>query len=87
MQKKKFLLKTASSLCAVGIMVSGGFAYGANLPTNGTVTKGSAHITYSPNKVQIDQSSDKAIIDWHSFFCGGWITLYILINLVPVPQP
>ena len=32
------------------------------LPTGGQVTSGSATLAYSPNKLQIDQGTDKAIL-------------------------
>ena len=69
------IFKTGSSLCAVGLLLSGG-AYGTQLPTNGSVVNGSARISYMPNKVQIDQSSDKAIIDWHSFSVGAGASVH-----------
>ena len=45
------------------------------LPTGGQVTSGSATLTYSPNKLQIDQGTDKAILQWNAFSIGSnaWV--------------
>ncbi|HWI37397.1 MAG TPA: hypothetical protein VNU64_13160, partial [Burkholderiales bacterium] len=45
------------------------------LPTGGQVTSGSATLTYSPNKLQIDQSTNKAILQWDGFSIGSnaWV--------------
>src|SRR3954468_11412252 len=45
------------------------------LPTGGQVAAGTATLTYSPNKLQIDQSSNKAILNWDSFSIGSsaWV--------------
>src|SRR3954468_61327 len=45
------------------------------LPAGGQVASGSATLTYSPNKLQIDQSSNKAILNWDSFSIGSsaWV--------------
>jgi filamentous hemagglutinin family protein len=47
----------------------------ASLPTGGQVTAGTATLTYSPNKLQIDQSSNKAILQWDNFSIGSnaWV--------------
>ena len=37
------------------------------LPTGGSVVSGSASITSSTNKLQIDQSSQNAILNWQTF--------------------
>src|SRR5512141_2078868 len=45
------------------------------LPTGGQVTAGSATLTYTPNKLQIDQSTSKAIVQWDNFSIGSsaWV--------------
>jgi filamentous hemagglutinin family protein len=46
------------------------------LPTGGTIVGGTATISQpDPNKLQITQSSDKAIIDWRSYSIGSqaWV--------------
>src|SRR5207253_2435559 len=45
------------------------------LPTGGNVTAGSAAISSSANKMQIDQYSQKAILQWDSFSIGSgaWV--------------
>src|SRR5882672_7386494 len=45
------------------------------LPTGGTVTAGAATLSYSPNKLQIDQSTNKAILQWDNFSIGSsaWV--------------
>jgi filamentous hemagglutinin family protein len=40
-------------------------------PTGGVVTSGDATITQAPNTTTINQSSDKAIINWNSFNIGA----------------
>src|SRR3954469_578754 len=46
------------------------------LPTGGQVTSGSATLTYTPNKLQVDQSSNKAILQWDGFSIGSnaWVS-------------
>src|SRR5438067_5902304 len=45
------------------------------LPTGGSVTSGSATISSSANKLQIDQSTQKAILQWDTFSIGScdWV--------------
>src|SRR5262245_40062189 len=46
------------------------------LPTGGTIVGGNATITQpSANKLQINQGSDKAIIDWRTYSIGSqaWV--------------
>src|SRR3954462_5467900 len=45
------------------------------LPTGGQVTAGTATLTYTPNKLQIDQGTNKAILQWDSFSIGSsaWV--------------
>ncbi|RJX29058.1 MAG: filamentous hemagglutinin N-terminal domain-containing protein, partial [Desulfurivibrio sp.] len=37
------------------------------LPQNGRVAAGSASMVYSPSRLEINQATDKAVIDWRSF--------------------
>ena len=45
------------------------------LPTGGQVTSGAATLSYTPNKLQIDQSTNKAILQWDNFSIGSsaWV--------------
>jgi len=45
------------------------------LPTGGQVAAGAATLSYSTNKLQIDQSTDKAILNWGTFSIGSsaWV--------------
>ncbi len=61
--KKVFMVTTA--LYAVG-----NFAYAGTLPSDGKVTDGTASIYQQGNTLNIDQSTDKAIISWKSFSVG-----------------
>src|SRR6267378_6948430 len=47
----------------------------STLPTGGQVVSGSATITTTGNKLQVDQSSNKAILNWQTFSIGsgGWV--------------
>ena len=42
----------------------------AQLPTGGTVVGGSATITTGTNQVTVNQTSNRGVIDWHSFSIG-----------------
>ncbi|MFN2646802.1 MAG: beta strand repeat-containing protein [Burkholderiales bacterium] len=49
---------------------------GANaLPSGGQVTAGTASLTYTANKLQIDQASPNAVINWDAFSVGrdAWV--------------
>ena len=62
----------AISLCAVFALTLGPtLAQAGQLPTGGSVAAGSASIS-SPNAstVNVNQSSNRAVIDWHSFSVG-----------------
>ena len=65
---KKMFMVTAS-LCAVGALTSG-FAYAGELPGGGKVIDGNAHIYQRGDTLNIDQSTDKAIISWENFSVG-----------------
>src|SRR2546423_15316756 len=41
------------------------------LPTGGQVTSGAATFSYTPNQLQIDQSTHKAILQWDHFSIGS----------------
>src|SRR6266571_1514885 len=45
------------------------------LPTGGQVTAGTANISTSASKMQIDQATDKAILNWQTFSIGSsaWV--------------
>jgi filamentous hemagglutinin family protein len=62
------------SFLLLGLMLLPG--HGLAFPTGGTVSSGSAQITNSASdKMQINQSTDKAIIDWTGFSIGSqeWV--------------
>ncbi len=64
----KIFMITAS-LYTVGAL-AGGFAYAGGLPSGGEVVDGNAHIYQQGDTLNIDQSTDKAIISWKSFSVG-----------------
>src|SRR5712692_9145282 len=47
----------------------------SQLPTGGQVTAGTANISTSGSKMQIDQATDKAILNWQTFSIGSsaWV--------------
>ncbi len=65
---KKIFMMTVS-FYAVSALV-GNFAYAGELPDGGKVIDGSASIYKQGSTLNIDQSTDKAIIDWNSFSVG-----------------
>ena len=65
---KKMFMVTAS-LCVVGAL-TGGFAYAGELPSGGEVVDGNAHIYQRGSTLNIDQNTDKAIVNWNSFSVG-----------------
>ncbi len=65
---RKMFMVTAS-LYAVGAL-AGGFAYAGELPGGGKVVDGSASIHQQGSTLNIDQSTDKAIISWENFSVG-----------------
>ena len=69
MKYSKKVFMVASSLYAAGVL-SGGFAYAGGLPSGGQVVDGGASISQSGDTLNIDQSTDKAVIDWNSFSVG-----------------
>ena len=60
----KFALLAVSALGAGGVVFAGG------LPQGGVVQQGAAGIQYTGDTLNIDQQSDKAVIDWNSFSVG-----------------
>ncbi len=62
----KRILKQAAAFCIALIMASITFAN----PTGGEVTAGSATITQTPDVTTIQQTTQKAIINWQSFNIG-----------------
>ncbi len=69
MKYSKKVFMVASSLYAAG-MLSSGFAYAGDLPSGGQVVDGGASISQQGDTLNIDQSTDKAVIDWNSFSVG-----------------
>ena len=65
---KKMFMVTAS-LCVVGAL-TGGFAYAGELPSGGKVVDGNVHIYQRGSTLNIDQNTDKAIVNWNSFSVG-----------------
>ncbi len=65
---KKMFMVTAS-LCVVGAL-TGGFAYAGELPSGGEVVDGNVHIYQRGSTLNIDQNTDKAIVNWNSFSVG-----------------
>ncbi len=55
------------ALFAVSCFGAGGMALAGGLPQGGLVQHGVAQIAYDGDTLRVDQSTDKAIIDWKSF--------------------
>src|SRR3954463_8902674 len=72
MRVKPLALAVTSAFFSAGV---GAQIASSTLPTGGQVAAGTATLTYSPNKLQIDQSSNKAILQWDSFSIGSsaWV--------------
>src|SRR4051812_31819171 len=72
MRVKPLALAVTSAFFSAGV---GAQTASSTLPTGGQVAAGTATLTYSPNKLQIDQSSNKAILNWDSFSIGSsaWV--------------
>src|SRR3954463_6260403 len=68
MRVKPLALAVTSAFFSAGV---GAQIASSTLPTGGQVAAGTATLTYSPNKLQIDQSSNKAILNWDSFSIGS----------------
>src|SRR3954462_7127259 len=62
----------ASAFLSAGVLAD---TAATALPTGGQVTSGSATLTYTPNKLQVDQGSNKAILQWDGFSIGSnaWV--------------
>ncbi len=58
------------ALLAVSSLYTGNVVFAAGLPQGGVVQQGAAGIQYSGDTLNIDQSTDKAIISWKSFSVG-----------------
>ncbi len=65
---KRYFIKTAC-LYAVGAL-AGHFAYAGGLPSDGRVVAGDVSMYQWGDTLTIDQSTDKAVIDWKSFSVG-----------------
>src|SRR3954463_1285461 len=72
MRVKPLALAVTSAFFSAGV---GAQTASSTLPTGGQVAAGTATLTYSANKLQIDQSSNKAILQWDSFSIGSsaWV--------------
>lgn len=72
MRVSRLILLAGTALCAPG-GIAGAQAPAPNtLPTGGAVLAGQASIaTPAPNRMQITQGSDRAVIGWQSFSIGG----------------
>ncbi|MCU0983951.1 MAG: filamentous hemagglutinin N-terminal domain-containing protein [Acetobacteraceae bacterium] len=72
MRVSRLILLAGTALCAPG-GIAGAQAPSPNtLPTGGAVLAGQASIaTPAPNRMQITQGSDRAVIGWQSFSIGG----------------
>ena len=69
---KPLALAVASAFFSAGVSAQ---TASTALPTGGQVAAGTATLTYTPNKLQIDQSSNKAILNWDTFSIGSsaWV--------------
>src|SRR3954463_106518 len=72
MRVKPLALAVTSAFFSAGV---GAQTASSTLPTGGQVAAGTATLTYSANKLQIDQSSNKAILNWDTFSIGSsaWV--------------
>lgn len=73
--KGRAALSVRSSLCMAVLMAAAGAAAAApaatELPTGGTVVAGSAAISTSGARMDVSQSSQRAVIDWNTFNIGS----------------
>ncbi len=58
------------ALLAISALGAGGTVFANTLPQGGVVQQGAAGIQYSGDTLNINQQSDKAIIDWKDFSVG-----------------
>lgn len=68
------LTRPASALGAMALMLgsSGAYAIDANtLPTGGTVVGGAASISQGGTRLDVNQSTNRTVIDWRNFDIGG----------------
>src|SRR5438105_4051868 len=74
--RKRLALAVAAALMPFAAQTTHGQTAANTLPTGGQVTAGSAAISLpSANKMQIDQASNKAILQWDTFSIGSnaWV--------------
>ena len=70
--KTRFRLLTSSGLSALmGIMPPAQALAGSSLPTGGTVAAGSATVQSSTTSLTVNQTSDRAVINWQGFSIGA----------------
>src|SRR2546423_8810705 len=70
--RKRLALAVAAALMPFAVQTTHGQTAANTLPTGGQVTARSAAISLpSANKMQIDQASNKAILQWDTFSIGS----------------
>lgn len=69
-QRKGTSAKATRLTTAAGALLLAGAAWGAALPTGGSITAGSGNIAQNANVLTINQTSNKLAIDWQSFSIG-----------------
>ncbi|MEN9717428.1 MAG: filamentous hemagglutinin outer membrane protein, partial [Pseudomonadota bacterium] len=73
--KQRLLLGTALAIAAASVA---GEAGAQTLPQDGSVVAGAATILTAPNQLDVQQTSDRVVIDWHSFSIGQGDTVNFL---------
>ncbi len=69
---KTVLKTTISSTLFISLLMTAGAAHPAlALPQDGQVARGSASITTQPDSVNVNQTTDRAVINWRSFDIGA----------------
>lgn len=64
-------IKWHSSLVSISFLLSGGAIASELLPMSGVVKSGLASISQTQDVLSVNQSTDKAVIDWNSFDVGN----------------
>jgi filamentous hemagglutinin family protein len=60
----------SAGVSALALLAAAGGAHAADLPTGGKVAAGSVSIQTGASQVQVNQTSDRAIVNWQSFDIG-----------------